>query len=163
MTWQGVWRTPGVETEDYPNVVVCDGRVTGSITIGHSRLPLWAVSGTAIEDGWDEVEAGWSPTEHYGFTQDDFSNFVYYLLELRGEFGRLLCILADVERQEFDREDRWLDEKNDGSGIVEIPLGKANDDTPPPWWAHKPSRQRVITQLRTCLRTLEEGDCSWPI
>lgn len=162
-TWQGVWREPDVETEDYPNIVVCDGRVTGSITIGRSRLPLWAISATAIGGGWDEVELGWSPTEHYGFTEDHFSDFVYHLLEQRGEFGRLLCVLADVERQDDERQDGWLDSKDDGSGIVEIPLDKRNNDMPPPWWAHEPSRKRVIDQLRACLGALEEGDCSWPI
>ena len=35
--------------------------------------PLWSFIGTALVLGWEEVEAGWSPTEHYGFTEDDLS------------------------------------------------------------------------------------------
>jgi hypothetical protein len=124
-----IWRDPAVETEDYPNLTVHDGRVTGSINVGHSRLPLWAIVPTALESGWADVQAGWPHvTTEYGFTSRDLSAFLYYLLEQRGEFGRLLCILADVERQERERDEVW--------------------------WEHPDSVERVAAQLRTCLAAL---------
>ena len=128
------WRYPDEESVDlYPGLVVCDGRVSGSITVGRSRLPLWAFIGSAISDGWDAVEAGYSPTEHYGFTEQDLAGFLYDLLEQRGEFGRLLLVLADAERCERTRGG----------------FGKA-------WWETKRHRKRVADQLRRCLAALEE-------
>jgi hypothetical protein len=125
-----VWREPPAMTEDYPGLVVHDGRVTGSITVGQSRLPLWAFIWSAIHKDWTDVEAGWSPTEHYGYTADDLSDFLGHLLNLRGEFGRLVLVLADMERR--DRR----------------PMGRA-------WWERPKKRQRVIDQLRRCLNALE--------
>lgn len=131
-----IWRDPAVETEDYPNLTVHDDRVTGSINVDHSRLPLWAIIGTAIEDGWPATEAGWPQiTKDYGFTASDLSLFLHCLLEMRGEFGRLVCILADVERRAIKRSER-----RDG----------------PVWWEHKASKKRVIAQLRVCLAALED-------
>jgi hypothetical protein len=51
--YEGVWREPSEESVDlYPGLVVHDGRVSGSITTGRSRLPLWAFMFVAIRDGW---------------------------------------------------------------------------------------------------------------
>jgi hypothetical protein len=113
--------------------VVHDGRVSGSITVGASRLPLWALASTAITHGWDEVESGWEPTERYGYTADDLADFLTDLLEARGEFGRLLLVLADAERCERQRG-AWR-----------------------PWWGTKRHRRRVADQLRRCLASLEEA------
>lgn len=127
------WRTPDEESDDlYPGLVVHDGRQAGSITVGCSRLPLWAFIGVAVTQGWDEVEAGWSPTEHYGFTADDLANFLHNLLEQRGEIGRLLLVLANAERRERSV----------------------------PWWERKNLRQPVIDQLRRCLAALDPSATS---
>src|SRR5947199_308825 len=57
-----IWRNPAVESTDiYPGLVVQDDRVGGSITIRSSRLPLWTLIGTAIREGWDEVQERWAP------------------------------------------------------------------------------------------------------
>lgn len=126
------WRNPAVESDDlYPGLVVHDARVTGSITAGPSRLPLWCFIAAAIHQGWEEVEDGYSPSE-FGFTADDLSGFLYNLLELRGEFGRLLLVLADAERCERQR----------GGRIA--------------WWTTKKHRKRVADQLRRCLAVLED-------
>lgn len=137
---QAVWRTPAVETEDYPNLTVHDGRVSGSINVGHSRLPLWALisMGSAVTQGWGEVEKCYPQvTADYGFSAADFSAFLYFLMEQRGEFGRLVCILADVERQEYERGQKRGD-------------GRA-------WWEHRASKKRVVDQLRVCLAALDEA------
>lgn len=127
---RSIWRHPAEESVDlYPGLTVRDDRVTGSITAGRSRLPLWAFMGTAISHGWGEVEHGYSPSE-YGWTQDKAAAFVYDLCELRGEFGRLICVLADAERT--DRSSRA-------------------------WWETKKHRKRVAAQLRICLAILEDN------
>lgn len=125
------WREPYEESVDlYPGLVVHDGRVTGSITTGQSRLPLWAFVSTAIQRGWDEVERGWTPSD-YGWSEEEMALFLYCLLEMRGEFGRLLLVLADAERCEV--------------------AGNGN-----PWWQTKRHRKRVATQMRRCLAALGE-------
>jgi len=126
----GVWREPGEETTDYPGLYLDDGRVTGSITAGQSRLPLWAFMPVALRHGKGEWK-GYDP-EQYGWTLEKASDFLYELLEQRGEFGRLLCILADVERRDRGR------------------------DTYKSWWHRKRQRDRVAAQLRRCLAVLEE-------
>lgn len=132
MTTDGVWRKPAQCTTDYPGLEVQDNRVSGSINIGPTRLPLWAIITDWVLSGWEAT------ADNYGvpgsFTEQDMSNFLYELLEQRGEFGRLVCILADVERQERLRD--------------EYPF-KA-------WWRIPASRGRVIDQLRRCLNALEQ-------
>lgn len=126
------WRDPAEESDDlYPGLVVSDDRVTGSITAGRSRLPLWVVVPTAAIQGWSEVEKGWEPSV-YGWTADKTGEFLGHLLEQRGEFGRLLLVLADVERREDEQGQDGL-----------------------PWWELDASRQRVVEQLRRCLAALE--------
>lgn len=130
----GPWREPDEETLDlYPGLVVHDGRVSGSITFGPTRLPVWAISHTAIHHGWEEVEAGWSPSD-YGWDQDRFSAFIYDILELRGEFARLILVLADAERCDRAR----------GSWTAR-------------WWNTKRHRRRVTAQLKRCITALEES------
>lgn len=126
---QGPWRAPSEESHLYPGLCLHDGRVSGSITVGCTRLPLWAIVTTAIRDGWDSVEDGWSPGT-YGYTADDLAGFLYDLLEQRGEFGRLLLLLADAERRE-----------RGGSG--------------PAWWQTKRHRKRIREQLQRCIDALD--------
>lgn len=121
-----IWRYPAVESHEYPGLCLHDMRVTGSITAGCSRLPLWAFTWTAVTQGWEAVEAGWAPT--YGWNAEKMGEFLYNLLEQRGEFGRLLLILADVERRE--RHDKFWDE---------MPT----------------LRKRVLRQLQRCTEALE--------
>lgn len=128
----GPWREPAAETEGlYPDLVVMDNRVSGSITTGRSRLPLWAFVWPALTHGWDEAERGWSPSE-YGWTADKMGEFLYHLLEARGEFGRLLLVLAEAERTENEMGD--------------------------PWWHDDAGRERVAEQLRRCLAVLTPSE-----
>ena len=152
----GPWRNPDEESVDlYPGLVVHDGRVTGSITIGQSRLPVWAIIGSAITEGWDTVEWGWSPGEHYGFTDKDLADFLYNLLECRGEFGRLLLILADAERRESDRRHDVLEPHGP---LVNVTPGDPDAvELPPSWWEDDELSKPVIDQLRRCLAVLEDG------
>lgn len=109
MSYDRIWRDPDEESVGlYPNLVVHDGRQRGSITIGRSRLPIWSVIYTAIEHDWDEVERGWAPTQHYGFTARDLAEFVHSICQVRGEFARLVLMLADAERSDYtDDNDGW--------------------------------------------------------
>lgn len=137
-----VWREPREETEGlYPGLVVHDGRVGGSITVGRSRLPLWAFMGVAIQYGWDEAEAGWTPSE-YGMGPREAARFVYDLLEARGEFARLLLMLADASRRQDEADD------------------EAEAFTAP-WWECPEIAEPIAEQLRRCLVCLE-GEPAWP-
>lgn len=126
-----VWRDPAEESVGlYPGLVVHDGRVSGSITVSRSRLPLWAFVGWLPELGWSEVVKSWDYIEKdYHWTAEKMSEFLHSLLEQRGEFGRLLLVLADAERRES------------GHGRV--------------WWEKKTDRKRIAAQLRRCLAALE--------
>lgn len=128
------WREPAAETSEYPGLVVHDGRVSGSITIGPSRLPMWAFVSWIPTLGWDEVIKGWPYIEdEYDWTAEKQGEFFHHLLELRGEFARLLLVLADAERCEHARR-QWRK----------------------PWWETKTHRRRVRAQLKRCLKILED-------
>lgn len=131
-TWQAVWREPAECTTDYPGLEVQDNRVSGSINVGPTRLPLWAIVHEVIEDGWEEAAEDYNITPDL-LTQRQFAGFLYCLLEQRGELGRLLCILADVERQEHEASE------DDGDWV---------------WWKWPEHRQRVIDQLDRCATML---------
>lgn len=124
-------RDPDEETSDYPGLVVHDGRVTGSITTGESRLPLWCFVSQAVVYGWNvEVKGNYDP-EQYGWTKEHMGSFLYHLLEQRGDFARLICVLADVERRAARYQD-WR-----------------------PWTDVKTSRKRVVQALKACIEALE--------
>ena len=129
-------RQPAQESADlYPGLCVHDARVTGSITVGRSRLPLWAFVSMVIEDGWEAVvseEDGWPYLEEkYGWTRQKMSDFLYYLVESRGEFGRLLLLMAEVER---------VKRENDGS----------------PWLHQEDLRLQMREQLQRCLDIMQD-------
>ena len=130
--YQGVWRIKGTETDGFPKLMVDDDVVTGSINVRKTRLPLWAIISTAINEGWESVEQEWSPEKHYGYLKQDLAHFLYCLLEQRGEFGRLLLLLANVECR-FD------------SG----------------WWENTTARRRVIKQLQICLDALGQIESNY--
>ncbi len=125
--YTGIWRVPGVCSYSYPQLMVDDNVVTGSINVRNSRLPLWAIIHTAILEGWERVENGWAPEKHYDYTKEDLAHFLYCLLEQRGEFGRLLLMLATAE------------DKNDEG-----------------WWEKKTHRRKIIAQLKRCLNVLAQ-------
>lgn len=129
-----VWREPGEESIDlYPGLVVDDDRVTGSITFGCSRLPLWAVTADLVKgSGWESVERGWEQLPEYGWDAQRMADFLHDLLEARGEFARLLLVLADGQRTERESDD---------------PRVQA-------WWEQDCSRQRVLEQLERCAAAL---------
>lgn len=119
------WREPDEESTDlFPGLVVHDGRVSGSITFGPTRMPLWA---SYVE--WPEVEDGYNVTpEQHKAAQ----SFARNLFELRGEFARLLLVMADAERCEGRRNNMRY------------------------WWETKKHRKRVADQLRRCLAVVED-------
>ena len=104
MKYQGIWRRKPTETLGFPKLMVQDNVVSGSINIRGTRVPLWAIVPTVISDGWEQAENNWAPEKRYGYTKQDLVTFLYCLLEQRGEFGRLLLLLARVEKL-----DSWWD------------------------------------------------------
>jgi hypothetical protein len=114
---------------------VRDDRVSGSITLSRSRLPLWCLVAAALDGGWDEVRESYPQVAEYGWPDaGGLIEFVRSLTELRGEFGRLLCVLADVEHQEANRTEHNSDAKA--------------------WWEREEDRARVRAALRRCLEAL---------
>jgi hypothetical protein len=76
----------GAVTEDYPGLVVDDGRVSGSITMGHSRLPLWCVIQTMVKAGYGAAIQS-HPDIVNRATADEIGWFLYDLLENRKELN----------------------------------------------------------------------------
>ena len=153
----GPWREPADETTDYPKLWVHDGRVTGQVTVGQSRLPLSSILTPALYQSWDDVEAGWSPST-YEFGHDDLASFVDDLLQCRGDLARLLCVLADVERREREREEAILEAHADEDGFSFVKVFPTDDpdsvDLGPAWWEVDEDRQRVVDALTRCLEWL---------
>lgn len=153
-----IWREPAETTEEYPGLFVCDNRVTGSITLSESRLPLWAFTGRLTSGGWDLVEHDWDNVEtDYGWTADRFAEFLHDLLEARGDFGRLLLAIANAERLEQERHDQAIEEQAPGQAVVRIAL---NDDDegvhlPLPWHMDAELSKPVLELLRRCIASLE--------
>ncbi|MBC8142268.1 MAG: hypothetical protein H7Y38_12590 [Armatimonadetes bacterium] len=131
-------RIPPEESVDlYPGLCVHDTRVGGSITVSQSRLPVWAIVGMAITGGWDKVVDSWNYIEaEYDWTDNDMANFLRDLTEPRGEFGRLLLVLADVERQ------------------------ASSSSADPAWYEQAQMRDRVREQMRRCIDTLDRMDAA---
>lgn len=158
-----IWREPPEETEDYPRLWVHDGRQSGAITFGRSRLPVSAVIGDVVLHRW-EAASDFDPGA-YGWDAQTFTRFLYDLFEVRGEFARLLCTLADVERDQAERTDaKFARYRHDG--LIETSPWKEEDISadppilhpPAPWWEWEPSRARVLAQLRRCIDCLEPPD-----
>ena len=124
------WRDPPEETSDYPGLWVHDNRVGGSITFGKTRLPLWAPIADIVRGGWSAGQSGWD-MEDCGSSAEQLAEFLHALIQQRGEFARLLCVLADVERLEEIKEERT------------------------PWWRRANRRKRVLAALRRCVAALE--------
>jgi hypothetical protein len=63
---------------------------------------MWAVTGLALSSGWEAVEREYYPDEYtnqyHSFTEGSAGEFFHNLMQHRGEFGRLVLLLADVER-----------------------------------------------------------------
>ena len=129
-------RQPAEETENlYAGLCVCDDRVSGSITVGPSRLPLWAFVGTIVMENWeavaDEEDGDFPQVERdYGWTRQMMSDFLYYALQSRGEFGRLVLLLAEMNR------------RSEADGAA--------------WLLDADNRQQMKAQLQKCLDALED-------
>lgn len=128
-------RQPAEETVDlYAGLCVDDDRVSGSITVGCSRLPLWAFVGTIVTDGWETIvseEDGWPYLEDgYGWTRQKMSDFLYHSMQSRGEFGRLTLLMAEMNR--------------------------SGEEAGAPWIEEADNRERVREQLQRCLDALED-------
>jgi hypothetical protein len=120
--------------EDYPGFVVHNGRVSGSITLGPTRLPLWCLIQTMVDEGYASAEESWPCVSEYG-SAEKIGYFLYDLLEQRRDFARLLCVLANVERREREARSR--------------------DPHQPAWYADSESVNRVRAALQDGLRELD--------
>jgi hypothetical protein len=139
--FQGPWRVdapvpPG--TEDYPGLVVCEGYRRGSIRTKDRGLELWCwVYELITQADWDGVNRDYEP----GIDPDEFARFLVNLLNQRGEFGRLVCVLADVERDDDERVGK---------------VGRGVDRRP--WWEVPDQRARVRHVLLECVAALDEEE-----
>jgi hypothetical protein len=135
--FQGPWRVDPPEppgTEDYPGLVVCEGYRRGSIRTKDRGLELWCwIYELVTQADWDGVNRDYEP----GISPDDFARFLVNLLNHRGEFGRLVCVLADVERWEVEGED---------------------NDRFVPWWRDSDQRARLRAALLECVAALDEEE-----
>ena len=150
-----IWRDPPEATEDYPGLEVHDRTVTGSIRCG-GRLPLWAFLPWSVGTDWTLVEESYGPGE-YGFDRHEAARFLSDLLEARGEFARLVCVIADVEREAGEREEyasdaHWRAAHAPGDTVCEC-----MPELPGPWWWQDDLKARMAAQLRACLDVLEES------
>lgn len=125
--YQGPWRVERTETKDYPGLFVHDGVSAGSIRM-EGAAAIWAMVADVFEFDWEFLSRNWGTP---GMTENDFRTFLYCLMNQRGEFGRLVCVLADVERREPSTR---------------------------PWWQVQTQRRRMIAQLQRCLAALQEED-----
>ena len=164
--WLPCMRDPDEETEDYPGLIVHDGRVTGSITLERSRLPVWAFSGCwdTAEEGWGREAAAAAGIDHdglYGWTRGRWYQFLHNLLEHRGDLARLLCVLADAQRQQDSRFDDQLDRHyREHHGDRTDDCDHAHRDYG--WWEYADLRGRVVDVLRRCLESLDPGSVVYP-
>jgi hypothetical protein len=163
-----MWRDPSEETENFPGFFVHDGRMTGSITLGPTRLPLWTTIAYLLEGGYDYL------AEHFDLgetTQEDLFDLLYNLLEVRGEFARLLLALANAERIEAERiddviqtaadEDHPAVKHKDDDVIVTVIMSDDEDEQlpmPDPWWKDDELKAPVIELLESCLAILKGTD-----
>ncbi len=123
----------------YPGLAVNKGRVSGSIVIDGTRLPLWAFVWQAAAHGWDDVSRSYD-MGNIGYTVDDLGSFMSHLLEQRNEFGELILVLADVERTDKER----INAEDDCTSALMID------------WLRRPGEvKRVRAALHACLKSLE--------
>lgn len=107
--------------EHYPGLVVMDGRVTGSITLGHSRLPLWCLP-AHFDIGWHTGD----PNSH-GTTDSDLTDFAHNLFEMREDWARLVLILADEHRMAM-RGTGWFGDSQRAKKRLRAALQACLDD-----------------------------------
>lgn len=100
------------------------------LSIGASRLPLWCFIGWAIQDGFRTAADDYYSDGYYDtFDEKAAAEFLSCLFDQRGEFARLILLLADAERCER-HSGKW-------------------------WWETKRHRKRIADQLRRCLALVD--------
>lgn len=124
-------------TEDFPGLIVWEERMCGDITVGHSRLPIGMVLAIMLQDPpVADVEDCYPDVTKK--EQRRLVEFVRCLVGHDGDWGRLLCVLADVNRKTANRRDRNWNAK--------------------PWIHRRKDRDRVRAALLTCLAALDALD-----
>lgn len=152
----GPWQRPEYKGDTiYPGFGCWDQMRAGGVNIGSTRQLVHDLIGSIMEGGWDAA------VDDYGeqsCSADDYCRFLYDLLNVRGEFGRLLLTLAAAERAETERETAVLDQATGGQGgIVNITPGDPDAvQLPPAWWEDPELKAPVVDQLRRCLAVLED-------
>jgi hypothetical protein len=113
----------------FPGLSVWDARMAGAITLKDSRLPVYVLASMVMKygDDWERVTDSYDVPEWYEWT--DVRLLVTMMLNLRGEWAKLVLIMADGER------------RRSHNGL--------------PWWRKKRDRARVRAQLLRCLAMLD--------
>lgn len=100
-------KEPNRSRKLYKPLLVNDARVSGSITLGDSRLPIWA-----IPHHFDIQTHQGTETYTDAYDQEisdaDLGNFLDDLLNCRKSQARLLLALANNSRLESKRSQLWL-------------------------------------------------------
>lgn len=147
----GPWRRPGYSGDDiYPPFACDDGMRAGGVNIGSTRQLVHDLTGAILMGGWDEA------VDSYGeqaCSSDDYGQFLHDLLDMRGEFGRLLLHLAAAVRLARERDDAKIDahwaEAHPNAAMCDC---MAVDHLA---WHEDPDVYRpVVEQLRRCLAVL---------
>lgn len=111
----------------FPCLTVTDNVQSGSICFDQTRLPVWAPL-WRVQELDDYTQPG-DPAEAW---EEAANGLVFNLLQQRGEFARLLLVLADAERCQHHGGRRA-------------------------WWDTQRHRARVGDQLKRCLAVLDPG------
>lgn len=149
----GPWRRPDYKADDiYPPFGCWDKMRAGGVNISGSRLLVHDVLWSLVAGGWDRAVNEFTPP----CSPDEYRRFLHDLLDARGEFGRLLLVLAAAERMERDRDEADGDEHF----ATAHPRSNLCDcgRIPVSWWEDAEMRQPVIDQLRRCLAALEDDE-----
>jgi hypothetical protein len=152
----GPWQRPGYDGADIYPPFACDDRMrAGGVNIGSTRQLVHDLLASIMEGGWEWAVESFGPQ---ACEPGDYARFLHDLLNVRGEFGRLLLTLAAAERAENDRHDAVLDEATGGKGgLVNITPGDPEAvELPPPWWESPDLIAPVVAQLRRCLAILDD-------
>lgn len=150
----GPWQQPGYKGDDiYPGFGCDDGMRAGGINIGNTRQLVHDLIGSILEGGWDEAETDYGTQT---CTDREYGRFLHDLLDMRGEFGRLLLLLAAAVRIAVIKDDakvnaHWA-EAHPGAQMCDC---MAIDHLA--WWEDPEVYGPVVEQLRRCLNVLGEG------
>lgn len=149
----GPWQRPGYRGDDiYPPFACDDGMRAGGVNIGNTRQLVHDLLWSVVGGGWERA------VSDYGeqcCTADDYARFLHDLLDVRGEFGRLLLTFAAAEKAEADKDEaavsKHFAEVHPNEEVCDCETGVYRS-----WWEDPELSEPVVAQLRRCLDVLTD-------